>query len=59
MRIAQKYNEIEKALIAEFVRAHHEGDKETMRQVAAVLSHFRVGAFGYYVFCLVSLDQWF
>ncbi|KAL1425614.1 hypothetical protein MTO96_019040 [Rhipicephalus appendiculatus] len=41
LRIAQKYNEIEKALIAEFVRAHHEGDKETMRQVAAVLSHFR------------------
>ncbi|XP_049274640.1 exocyst complex component 5 [Rhipicephalus sanguineus] len=40
-KIAQKYNEIEKALIAEFVRAHHEGDKETMRQVAAVLSHFR------------------
>lgn len=41
LKIAQKYNEIEKALIAEFVRAHHEGDKETMRQVAAVLSHFR------------------
>ncbi|KAH7986860.1 hypothetical protein HPB52_024678 [Rhipicephalus sanguineus] len=43
-KIAQKYNEIEKALIAEFVRAHHEGDKETMRQVAAVLSHFRLSS---------------
>ncbi|KAM7282659.1 exocyst complex component 5 [Ixodes scapularis] len=40
-RIAHKYNEIEKALTAEFVRAHHEGDKEVMREVAAVLSHFR------------------
>lgn len=40
-RIARKYHEIEKALIAEFVRAHHEGDKETMKEVAAVLAHFR------------------
>ncbi|KAH8030151.1 hypothetical protein HPB51_006583 [Rhipicephalus microplus] len=54
LKIAQKYNEIEKALIAEFVRAHHEGDKETMRQVAAVLSHFK--DYEYFLLKMTELD---
>ncbi len=39
--IEKKYVEIERALIEEFVRAHRSGDKTRMRDIAAILSHFR------------------
>jgi hypothetical protein len=39
--IEAKYNEIEKALIEEFVRHHRSDDKEKMAELALILSHFR------------------
>lgn len=40
-RIAQKYDEIERALIEEFVRAHRADDKAKMKEIASILSHFK------------------
>lgn len=40
-RIAQKHDEIERALIEEFVRAHRADDKMKMREIAGILSHFK------------------
>ncbi|XP_076314022.1 exocyst complex component Sec10 isoform X1 [Tachypleus tridentatus] len=40
-RITLKYDEIERALIEEFVRAHRADDKVKMREVAGILSHFK------------------
>lgn len=40
-KIAIKYDEIERALIEEFVKAHRMGDVNRMRQIANILSHFK------------------
>jgi hypothetical protein len=39
--IEAKYNEVEKALIEDFVRHHRSDDKEKMAELALILSHFR------------------
>jgi len=39
--IEAKYNEIEKALIEEFVKHHRSNDKPKMAELALILSHFR------------------
>lgn len=38
MRIAHKYDEIERLLIEEFVRSH---DRKKLREIAAILSEFK------------------
>lgn len=40
-RIAQKYFEIERSLIEEFVKAHDTDDKARMKEIAGILSHFK------------------
>ncbi|XP_064622369.1 exocyst complex component 5-like [Lineus longissimus] len=40
-KISDKYDEIESNLIDDFLQAHHNGDKRTMKRVAATLSHFK------------------
>ncbi|XP_064108034.1 exocyst complex component 5-like [Macrobrachium nipponense] len=40
-KISEKYDEIERSLIMEFVKAHRAGDKERMKEIAAILSHFK------------------
>ncbi|PNF29480.1 Exocyst complex component 5 [Cryptotermes secundus] len=40
-KIATKYDEIERSLIEEFVKAHRSDDKGRMKEVATVLSHFK------------------
>ncbi|XP_011305629.1 exocyst complex component 5 [Fopius arisanus] len=40
-KISSKYDEIEKSLIEEFVRAHNSDDAERMKELASVLSHFK------------------
>jgi hypothetical protein len=40
-RIAQKYDQIERELIEEFVRAHKSDDKSKMKEIASILSHFK------------------
>jgi len=40
-RIAAKYDEIERSLIEEFVRAHREGNIPRMKEIAHTLSHFK------------------
>lgn len=40
-KIALKYDEIERALIEEFVEAHRKYDVARMRGIAATLSHFK------------------
>ncbi|XP_063977769.1 exocyst complex component 5 isoform X1 [Diachasmimorpha longicaudata] len=40
-KIASKYDEIERSLIDEFVRAHNSNDAERMKELASVLSHFK------------------
>lgn len=40
-KIASKYDEIERNLIEEFVRAHNSDDAERMKELASVLSHFK------------------
>jgi len=42
--IEAKYNEVEKALIEDFVRHHRSDDKEKMAELALILSHFRQAA---------------
>ena len=39
--IEKKYAEIERALIEEFVKSHRSDDLARMRDIAAILSHFR------------------
>ncbi|XP_013404550.1 exocyst complex component 5 [Lingula anatina] len=39
--IAKKYDEIEMALIEDFVRAHNEGQTRKMKKIALVLSNFK------------------
>lgn len=39
--ICEKYDEIERALINEFVRAHRAHDIERMREIASTLTHFK------------------
>lgn len=36
-----KYDEIERALIEEFVEAHRKDDVGRMKEIAAILSHFK------------------
>ncbi|XP_044011721.1 exocyst complex component 5 isoform X2 [Aphidius gifuensis] len=40
-KIASKYDEIERNLIEEFVRAHNSDDAERMKELASVLLHFK------------------
>uniref|UniRef100_A0A1B6KSQ6 Exocyst complex component 5 n=1 Tax=Graphocephala atropunctata TaxID=36148 RepID=A0A1B6KSQ6_9HEMI len=40
-KIAVKYDEIERALIEEFVEAHRKYDVTRMQEIAAILSHFK------------------
>ncbi|XP_066993893.1 exocyst complex component 5 isoform X3 [Anabrus simplex] len=40
-KIAMKYDEIERTLIEEFVKAHRSGDKGRMKEIASILSHFK------------------
>lgn len=40
-KIAAKYDEIERSLIEEFVRAHNSDDAERMKELASVLEHFK------------------
>lgn len=40
-KIAIKYDEIERALIEEFVKAHRIMDLNRMREIASILSHFK------------------
>ncbi|XP_046689123.1 exocyst complex component 5 isoform X1 [Homalodisca vitripennis] len=40
-KIAVKYDEIERALIEEFVEAHRKYDVNRMQEIAAILSHFK------------------
>lgn len=40
-KIAKKYDEIERSLIMEFVKAHRAGDKDRMKEIASTLSHFK------------------
>ncbi|XP_047475468.1 exocyst complex component 5-like [Penaeus chinensis] len=40
-KIGEKYDEIERSLIMEFVKAHRAGDKDRMKEIAAILSHFK------------------
>lgn len=40
-KIAAKYDEIERSLIEEFVRAHNAEDADRMKELASVLSHFK------------------
>ncbi|KAK7066299.1 Exocyst complex component 5 [Halocaridina rubra] len=40
-KITEKYDEIERSLIMEFIKAHRAGDKERMKEIAAILSHFK------------------
>ena len=42
--ILAKYDQIERDLIEDFVRAHQkrESDKKEMKKIASVLSHFKV-----------------
>lgn len=41
IRIAHKYDEIERLMIEEFVRAHRLGDRQKMKRIAAILSEFK------------------
>ncbi|TMS39592.1 hypothetical protein L596_006090 [Steinernema carpocapsae] len=41
LRIAHKYEEIERLMIEEFVKAHQNGDRRKMKDVAAILSEFK------------------
>uniref|UniRef100_A0A915C5A7 Exocyst complex component 5 n=1 Tax=Parascaris univalens TaxID=6257 RepID=A0A915C5A7_PARUN len=41
IRIAHKYDEIERLMIEEFVRAHRLGDRQKMKHIAAILSEFK------------------
>ncbi|XP_076028740.1 exocyst complex component Sec10 [Oratosquilla oratoria] len=40
-KIGEKYDEIERSLILEFIKAHRSTDKERMKEIAAILSHFK------------------
>lgn len=40
-KIASKYDEIERSLIEEFVKAHRSQDKSRMKEIASILSHFK------------------
>ncbi|KAJ9578780.1 hypothetical protein L9F63_004988 [Diploptera punctata] len=40
-KIASKYDEIERSLIEEFVKAHRSNDKGRMKEIASILSHFK------------------
>lgn len=40
-KIAVKYDEVERALIEEFVEAHSRYDVNRMKEIAAILSHFK------------------
>lgn len=40
-KIATKYDEIERSLIEEFVKAHRSDDKGRMKEIASILSHFK------------------
>lgn len=40
-KIATKYDEIERSLIEEFVKAHRSDDKARMKEIATILSHFK------------------
>jgi hypothetical protein len=40
-KIATKYDEIERSLIEEFVKAHRSDDKGRMKEIATILSHFK------------------
>lgn len=40
-KIAAKYDEIERSLIEEFVKAHRSDDKGRMKEIATILSHFK------------------
>ncbi|XP_074649978.1 exocyst complex component 5-like [Tubulanus polymorphus] len=40
-RISAKYDDIEKHLIENFVHAHNDKDKQTMKTIATTLSHFK------------------
>ncbi|CAG2068239.1 unnamed protein product, partial [Timema podura] len=40
-KIASKYDEIERSLIEEFVKAHRSADIGRMKEIATILSHFK------------------
>jgi Exocyst complex component Sec10. len=40
-KIGTKYDEIERSLIEEFVKAHRSDDKGRMKEIATILSHFK------------------
>ncbi|VDN02421.1 unnamed protein product [Thelazia callipaeda] len=41
IRIAHKYDEIERLMLEEFVRAHRQGNWRRMREIAAILTDFK------------------
>ncbi|VDN23321.1 unnamed protein product [Gongylonema pulchrum] len=41
IRIAHKYDEIERLMLEEFVRAHRQGNWRRMREIAAILADFK------------------
>lgn len=42
IRIAHKYDEIERLMLEEFVRAHRQGNWRRMREIATILADFKV-----------------
>lgn len=48
IRIAHKYDEIERLMLEEFVRAHRQGNWRKMHEIAAILSDFKVMVTGIY-----------
>ena len=40
-KINQKYDEIECSLICEFEKAHRANDRESMKEISSILSHFK------------------
>lgn len=44
IRIAHKYDEIERLMLEEFVRAHRLGNWRRMKEIAAILADFKVTA---------------
>lgn len=50
IRIAHKYDEIERLMLEEFVRAHRQGNWRRMHEIAAILADFKVRTIGMYCY---------
>lgn len=52
VRIAHKYDEIERLMIEEFVAAHRTGNRQRMHEIASILVDFKV------FFCRIRSHAW-